>query len=59
MDLKKIVAGAVSGFLGAFVVDLNAWKKATGSFDWGLAAKRWVSGAVSGAMAALGMGQIS
>lgn len=42
--------GAVSGFASAFLVDLHAWSKAgpTAAFDWALAAKRWVSGAVSG-----------
>lgn len=59
MDLKKIIAGAVSGFVAAFAVDMNAWAKAKGAaFDWMLAFKRWVSGATTGALAALGMGQI-
>ena len=53
---KKLVAGALSGLLAAVVVDVNAWSKASGAFDWGLALKRWVAGAVSGATAALGVG---
>lgn len=60
MNWKQILAGAVSGFAAAFVVDLQAWSKvkADEAFDWGIAFKRWVSGAVSGATAGFGMGQI-
>jgi hypothetical protein len=59
MDVKKVIAGAVSGFVAAALVDLNAWSKSTsGGFDWALAIKRWVAGAVSGALAALGMAQV-
>ena len=64
MDVRQIVSGAVSGFLAAFLVDLNAWSHSTPKgkpnkpFDWGMAFKRWVSGAVSGALAALGVGQL-
>lgn len=59
MNWKQITAGAVSGFVAAFVVDLNAWSKAKEGepFSWVLAVKRWIAGAVSGATAALGMGQ--
>lgn len=59
MNWKQITAGAVSGFVAAFVVDLNAWSKAKEGepFYWPLAVKRWIAGAVSGATAALGMGQ--
>lgn len=58
-DLKKIVAGAVAGAVGALVVDINAWSKFKGEkFDWALAIKRWVAGAVSGATAALGIGAV-
>lgn len=53
----KIAKGAVSGFLAAFVVDIQAWMKATGKFDWGVAIKRWISGAISGALAALGIAE--
>jgi hypothetical protein len=63
--LKRVLAGALGGFVSAVLVDLNAWSRsssASGStsddsvpdFDWGLAVKRWVSGAVSGALAAGG-----
>ena len=59
-DLKKLVAGAVSGAVAALVVDINAWSRAKGSrFDWALAAKRWVAGAVSGAAAAIGVGGLA
>lgn len=52
---KKLIAGTVSGFLAAFVVDIHAWSRSSDAFDWGLAVKRWVSGAVSGAVAAFGV----
>jgi len=52
---KKIIAGALSGVLAAIVVDVHAWSKGEGSFDWGLALKRWVAGGVSGAAAAAGL----
>lgn len=37
MDVKKLVAGAVSGFVAALVVDVMAWSKVPGNqpFDWG------------------------
>lgn len=60
MNFKAILAGAVSGFTAAFVTDLHSWSKSTpkgepnAPFDWGLAFKRWVAGAVSGAAAAAG-----
>lgn len=60
MNFKVIIAGAVSGFVSAFVIDLNAWCKSTpkgkenAKFDWALAFKRWVAGAMSGAATAAG-----
>lgn len=59
-DLKKIFAGAVSGLVAAVVVDVHAWSKAPKgeAFDWALAVKRWVAGAISGATAALGIGSV-
>ncbi len=57
--IKKIIAGAVSGFVAAVVVDINAWSKSDKPYDWGLAFKRWVSGAVSGAVAGLGTGGVA
>jgi H+/Cl- antiporter ClcA len=58
--LKKIIAGALSGFVSAFLVDLNAWKsnEAMEHFNYALAIKRWLAGAVSGALTGLGMGQL-
>lgn len=63
LDAKKIVAGAVAGFVSALVIDVNAWSKTdlgTGKkrFDWMLAFKRWVAGAVSGVVVASGLGQL-
>ena len=61
MDFKAIVAGAVSGFASAAIVDFNAWQKfkaksedLNDQFNWSLAFKRWMAGAVSGACAAAG-----
>jgi hypothetical protein len=58
--VKKVVAGALSGFVSAFLVDLNAWKsnEAMEHFNYALAIKRWLAGAVSGALTGLGMGQL-
>lgn len=57
--IQKIVAGAVSGFVAAFVVDISAWSKFPGKpFAWGLAFQRWISGALSGVLGALGMGSV-
>ena len=53
---KKVIAGAVSGFVSALLVDINAWKSSgENAFDWRLAVKRWVLGSVSGALGALGI----
>jgi hypothetical protein len=54
-DIKKLIAGAASGFLAAFVVDINAWSKSKEPFDWQLAVKRWVAGAIAGASGAFGV----
>ena len=59
MNIKLIVAGAVGGFLSAAVTDVWAWANADGDFNWGLAVKRWVAGALSGALAASGYGQVA
>lgn len=58
MNLKMILAGALGGFLAAVAVDINAWSKSDDFFDWGLALKRWIAGAVSGATAGFGIGVI-
>lgn len=56
MNYKTIIAGAVGGFLAALSVDVNAWAKTDKPFDWGLAFKRWVAGAIAGAAAGAGAG---
>lgn len=58
MNWKMIVAGALGGFLAAVAVDIHAWSKTEGDYDWGLAVKRWVAGAVAGAAGALGFGGV-
>jgi hypothetical protein len=42
-------------------VDVNAWKSYPDDkpYNWGVAFKRWIAGAVTGALAALGLGQVS
>lgn len=60
--LEKAIAGGVSGFLAAFIVDISAFQKSPGlikQFDWKLAVQRWAAGFVSGALAGLGFGQVS
>ena len=59
-QVKKVIAGALSGFVSAFLVDLNAWKsnEAIEHFNWALAIKRWLAGAMSGALTGLGLGQL-
>ena len=55
--VKNVIAGAFSGLLSAMMVDLDKWKTSVDAqFDFKLAAKRWLAGAVSGAAAALGFG---
>lgn len=57
--IKKVIASTLAGFLGAVVVDLDKWKTAdSDQFDWKLALKRWIQGAVTGAITALGMNAV-
>lgn len=56
MNWKTIVAGALGGFLSALAVDVHAWSKSAEPFDWALALKRWVAGAVTGAASGAGIG---
>lgn len=61
MDINKIVSGALAGAVSAAVVDLDAFKKwqtvkEFQTFDWKLAALRWLKGAVFGALAGAGFG---
>lgn len=54
--LAKLIGGAASGFLAAAMVDVRAWRKSGGTFDWGLALDRWATGALMGALGAFGIG---
>jgi hypothetical protein len=57
--IKKVIASALAGLLGAVVVDLDKWKTADSDhFDWKLAVKRWIQGAVTGAITALGINAV-
>lgn len=57
IDQKRLIAGALSGFVAAVLVDIHAWSSAGDvAFDWTKALKRWVAGAVSGALTAIGFG---
>ena len=61
MDINKIVSGALAGAVSAAVVDLDAFKKwqtvkEFQTFDWKLAALRWLKGTVFGALAGAGFG---
>jgi hypothetical protein len=66
--LKRVLVGALAGFVSAVLVDLNAWSRSVSSepenmdglaaFDWSLAVRRWISGAVSGAMTAGGFASV-
>lgn len=56
----KVLKGAATGFVVALGVDINAWAKANGpAFDWGLAVKRWLAGAVGGALSAFGLSGVT
>ena len=55
MNLKVLIAGAVSGFVSAVLVDIHAWSSGQGAYDWSKALKRWVAGAISGAAAGAGI----
>lgn len=57
---QPVTRGALAGLLSAVVVDLHALTKFNNwselwAYDFGRASFRWVVGAVTGAMAALGL----
>lgn len=49
--MRQVIAGAIGGFVTALLVDINAWEKSPGAFDWSLAVRRWILGAITGAAA--------
>ena len=51
----KILAGVVSGLMTGVVHDLGAWAKTPGRYDWNLAIRRWVRGAIYGAVIGAGI----
>lgn len=55
LNYKVAIAGAVSGFVSAVIVDVHAWSATEGGYNWAKAGKRWIAGAVSGAAAAAGL----
>lgn len=62
--VHPVVAGAISGFTSAALVDYAAfrqWKSLSdaANYDWGVAAWRWFQGAVGGALAALGIAAVA
>lgn len=59
MTTRSILVGAVSGFVAAALVDLHAWSDGAGAFEWGLALKRWITGAISGAVTAAGLTEVA
>lgn len=54
---QKVIAGAITGLLGAIVTDMDAYRKnPTGApFDLNLALVRWITGAFIGAAGAAGI----
>lgn len=70
--IAKGLTGAATGFVGAFLADLDAFIRVRSEarknrnqpaeddvqFDWALAVARWVKGIAGGAMLALGIGGV-
>ena len=61
---SEIVRGALSGLVAAATVDLHAflgWKSVqeAATYNWSTAIFRWAQGAVTGALAAAGVGLIA
>jgi len=62
MNIRMIIAGALSGLLAAILVDLDAWKRGAFDeqpFDWRVAIRRYVYGVISGVAAGLGIGGVA
>ncbi|MBX3095668.1 MAG: hypothetical protein KF812_02280 [Fimbriimonadaceae bacterium] len=55
MNGKIILVGAASGLLAAALTDVQAWAATEGNFNWAIALKRWLFGALSGAAASFGI----
>lgn len=56
-DQKKIIAGAISGFIAAIIVDLDAWRAMDdGPYDFKVAGRRLIVGVITGALGAIGLG---
>lgn len=55
--IKKVAVSALAGFISALMIDLDKWKHADANakFDWALALKRWLMGALGGVLTALGL----
>ena len=56
----KVLAGALSGLVAAAAVDFHAFKtwqsfSDAKSYNWSVAAFRWLQGAIMGGLAALGL----
>jgi hypothetical protein len=59
-----VVRGALAGLGGALLIDyaeFRKWKSVNEAlgYDWGVAAWRWLQGAVGGALAGLGIAGVS
>lgn len=56
--LKKVLVGAITGFIVAFGVDIHSWALSKEKYDWKLAIKRWIAGAIGGITAAFGLNSL-
>lgn len=54
--LKRTLGTGLAGVLSAILVDVHAWQKSGGRFDWKLGSKRWLAGLSTGLIAGLGIG---
>jgi hypothetical protein len=55
---EKIALGAVLGALGALTADTDSARKSFYEWDWQVAMKRAVAGAIVGAAGAAGLGSV-